>query len=596
MYPVMLNLKNRSCLVVGAGGVALRKVEGLLQEGASVTVVGPEPVAAMLALAEKGQIKLDQRPYRRGEIAGFNLGFGATNDPEVNQLVYEDAVAANIWVNVADEPERCSFHLPARVRRGALQIVFASGGGAPYAVHRLRRLFERLFGPEWSEWIDSATRFRQAVKSRHLSYEEESECYDRFFTATVDEDRIVVRVPSAEEELSWMRRDGSDKDQPAEVASRVTHAGAGLRTGFVSLVGAGPGDAGLLTIRGRQRLLGADTVVYDHLAETVLPCDLPASVELHPVGKKAGYHPVPQSEIISLLKRLASQGQKVVRLKGGDPYVFGRGGEEAEALAQAGIPFEVVPCVTAGVAAPAYAGIPVTQRREAVRVTLFTAHETSKEEGEQIRWDLLAPDRGATLVGYMGVTSLPQVVERLIDSGMDRLTPAAMIERGTTSRQRVVRSFVAELPALARQEGIQPPAVFVIGPAVGRSEQLNWFASRPLFGQRLVIIAPAGHLGELLELAGAELVELPLPVTPAARVVLDALPLSGCIFRSADEVDAVEEERDRKTWCNEMVAWCLGRDAEERARRRGWKHLVAVEEGSEPADLIETMRMRNGRT
>ena len=199
----------------------------------------------------------------------------------------------------------------------------------------------------------------------------------------------------------------------------------------VSLVGAGPGCPGLLTVRGRRRLAEADAVVYDRLAAGALPCDLPDTVELHAVGKAAGGHPVPQDEINALLVLLARAGKRVVRFKGGDPYVFGRGGEEAEALAAAGIPYEVVPGVTAGVAALAWAGIPATHRGEAVRLSLVTAHDAIQGEDPAVRWDLLAADDRATLVGYMGVAALPEVVARLLEAGMDPATPAAMIEQPT---------------------------------------------------------------------------------------------------------------------------------------------------------------------
>ncbi|GAG55365.1 unnamed protein product [marine sediment metagenome] len=322
--------------------------------------------------------------------------------------------------------------------------------------------------------------------------------------------------------------------------------------------------------------MAADTVVYDRLAETALPCDLSPQVELHSVGKKKGHHPVQQEEINTLLVRLAQQGKRVVRLKGGDPYVLGRGGEEAEALADAGIPFEVVPCVTSGVAVPAYAGIPVTHRQEVVRVTMVTAHESKKEGGPQVRWDLIGADPHVSLIGYMGVTSLPQVVEHILESGMDPKMPAAMIERGTTSRQRVVQSSLDELPQAVEKEGLRPPALFIIGSVVRHADKLDWFGKRPLIGERMVVVAPVGEMGEALEMNGVELVEVPLPVTPAARVVMGALPLTGCIFRSPDEVEAFEEERDSQGWSPEMVAWCLTPDTTTRARDLNWLQVEQI--------------------
>ena len=425
MYPVMLSLRGRRCLVVGGGGVALRKVQGLLEEGARVTVVAPEVADALALLAAQDRIALERRRYRDGEAGGYALVFAATDDREANRRVFRDADAAGVWVNVADDPELCSFHLPARVRRGALQIAIASGGEAPFVVRRLRQHLERRMGTEWAEWIEAATRFRDEVRTAVEDPDAREACFERFFRETVRPDRLAARVPTEAEEREWLGEKPSrsgGRTRSAVHHDRPLRALGQDRSGFVSLVGAGPGCAGLLTLRGLRRLLEADTVVYDRLAAPALPCDLPMSVELHGVGKEAGNHPIPQEEINALLVRLAREGKRVVRLKGGDPYVFGRGGEEAEALHAEGIPFEVVPGVTSGIAAPAWLGVPVTHRREAVRLTLVTAHESKKDDGTQVRWDLMAADPHATIVGYMGVSALPSVVRQLIEGGMDPQT------------------------------------------------------------------------------------------------------------------------------------------------------------------------------
>jgi uroporphyrin-III C-methyltransferase/precorrin-2 dehydrogenase/sirohydrochlorin ferrochelatase len=595
MYPVTLSVTGRRCLVVGGGWVALRKVQGLIAEGAQVTVVTPEAVGPLAILQKHQAITLEKRAYRPGEAAAFSLVFAATDDREVNQRVSEDAASAGVWANVADDPALCSFHLPARVRRGSLQLSIASAGESPFVVRRLRAFLERRFGPEWEAWIEAAGRFRGAVRALGLPRDEMERRYDLFFDATVDTRQIRARVPAAEELARWLSPDpsmpgsGRAESGNGSPTGRASPDGGGERSGLVSLVGSGPGDAGLLTLRGRQRLMSADAVVYDRLAATVLPCDLPANVGLHCVGKEAGHHPVPQEEINALLVLLAREGKRVVRLKGGDPYVFGRGGEEAEALAAAGVLFEVVPGVTAGIAVPAYAGVPPTHRHEAVRVTLLTAHESKKAEGPQVRWDLLAADPHATLVGYMGVTSLPQVVERLLAAGMTSLTPAAVVERGTTSAQRVIRSTLAELPAAVERAGIGPPALFIIGTVVRHADTLDWFGKRPLSGKRLVIASPGGDLGTELDLCGAEVVEVPLPVTPAARVVLGALPLTGCVLRSPEDADALDEERDGPGWdSSKVVAWCLSPAAVERARLLGWRNVVHVPDDT-PGAVIRAM-------
>ncbi|MEW6071546.1 MAG: siroheme synthase CysG [Planctomycetota bacterium] len=595
----MLEVRGRSCLVVGGGGVALRKVDGLRAEGAEVTVVAPEPMPALAELAVAGQIRLERRPYRDGDVAGRRLVFAATGDREVNRRVFRDAEAAGIWANVADDPELCSFHLPARVQRGALQLAVASGGEAPFVTRRLRQLLERRFGAEWSEWIEAAGRFRAEVRRRKLPIAEEERRYDTFFAETVDPGRLTARVPTSGEEESYLAGASYGVELAAPAAAEDRHwtaAAPGPAAGLVSLVGAGPGDPGLLTLRGRQRCLEADAIVYDRLAATALPLDLPSRVELHGVGKQASRHPVPQEEINALLVRLARAGKCVVRLKGGDPFVFGRGGEEAEALVQAGVPFEVVPAVTAGIAAPAYAGIPVTHRREAVRVTIVTAHESIKSEGAQVRWDLLAADPHATIVGYMGVTSLSGVVEKLLAAGLDPATPAAMIERGTTSAQRVVRAAVSELPGAAGRAGLEPPALFVIGPTVAHAAELDWFQRRPLVGERILLTAPPGAWAAKLERAGAEPVPVALPVSAAARVVMDALPITGCLLRSPDDVDSLDEERDNPSWSSAARTWCLGADTAGRARARGWPAIHELPADADPAALVRAIAARVRRT
>jgi uroporphyrin-III C-methyltransferase/precorrin-2 dehydrogenase/sirohydrochlorin ferrochelatase len=596
LYPVMLSLRSRRVLVVGGGEVALRKLEGLLAEKALPTVIAPEVVPAIDDLERRGAIELHRRRHRPGDGSGFTLVFAATDDPEVNERVFVEARDAGIWVNVADEPDRCTFHLPARVHRGAMQLAIASDGGAPFVVRRLRQMLERRFGPEWSAWMDAAARFRQAVRALEVPRAAAERRYDAFFTASVDVDRLRARVPTAAEVAGWLAPRADDEPdraapQRAEGAALLAFTaragqGPGPKPGLVSLVGAGPGDPGLLTVRARQRLLAAQAVVYDRLAAAALPCDLGPEVELHCVGKEAGHHPVPQEEINALLVRLALDGKRTVRLKGGDPFVFGRGSEEADALRRAGVPYEVVPGVTAGIGATAYAGIPVTHRGESVRVTLVTAHESAKGSGPQVRWDLLAQDAHATLVGYMGVSNLPEVAGKLIAAGMPASTPAALVAQGTTARQRIVVSTIGGLHSAGVAAGIRPPAIFVIGPTVRHAAALDWFASRPLSGERLGVFAPAAELGPALDVAGADLVEMPRPLTPAARVVIGAAPLTGWLLRSAEEVQALEEERGIAGWDVEMRAYCLGPAAAERAHALGWQHVVELAAGAGPDTVV----------
>ncbi len=589
MFPVMLQVAGRRCLVVGGGGVAFRKVQGLLEEGAEVTVVAPEVAPGLERLAGEGRIRLERRGYRDGEAAEFVLAFAATDRRAVNRRVFEDASTAGVWVNVADDPELCTFHLPAVIRRGALHLAVASGGKAPFAVRRLRRLLERRLGPEWGEWMAGAARFRDRVRKLGLSGACREAVFDRYFEATVDGGSLEARVLPAEREDRLLEAAQAQEPQCRREAPAEEPPQPAVRAGLVSLVGAGPGNPGLLTLRGYRRVMAADAVVYDRLAAPALPCNLPPSVELHCVGKTAGRHPVPQEEINAMLIRLAKEGKRVVRLKGGDPYVFGRGGEEAEALAAAGVPFEVVPGVTAGIAGPAWAGIPVTHRKEAVRVTLLTAHECAKSSGPQVRWDLLAQDEAATLVGYMGVTALPRVVAKLLDGGMDPSTPAAMVERGTTGAQRSVVATLATLPEAAEREGIRPPALFVIGPTVSHAERLDWSGRCPLVGRRVLLADDDGRRAEPLELAGAEVVSVHLPLGEAARVAVGALPLTDVVVASREQVEALDVLRGGPGWEGEPTVWCLAEEAWQRASEMGWRGRQRVERGDDHGELVARM-------
>jgi uroporphyrinogen III methyltransferase/synthase len=289
------------------------------------------------------------------------------------------------------------------------------------------------------------------------------------------------------------------------------------RVGTVYLVGAGPGDPGLLTLRGGELLVLADAIVYDALANPALLAMASVSererpVELHDVGKRGGAsESARQADISALLVRLAKEGKRVVRLKGGDPFVFGRGSEEAEALAIAGVPFEVVPGVTAGIAAPAYAGIPVTHRGLATSVTFVTGHEDPLKEKNTVDWSALAR-AGGTIVLYMGVKSLPRIASMLIASGMPSETPAASVQWGTYGRQRTVTATVSTLADEIQRAGLEAPVITVIGPVVALRATIAWFDRRPLFGKRILVTraqAQATALSELLGAEGAEVVEMP---------------------------------------------------------------------------------------
>ncbi|MDP3181434.1 MAG: uroporphyrinogen-III C-methyltransferase [Desulfobaccales bacterium] len=300
--------------------------------------------------------------------------------------------------------------------------------------------------------------------------------------------------------------------------------------GKVYLVGAGPGDPGLITVKGLEALRQAQVVVYDQLASPELLKEAPAGAEVIYVGKKAGAHSVPQEGINDLLIEKARDGLTVVRLKGGDPFVFGRGGEEAEALAAANIPFEVIPGVTAAVAVPAYAGIPVTHRRYTTLVTLVTGHEDPSKEVSTIPWDNLGENPG-TLVFLMGVKNLAENCRRLIEAGRPPETPAAVIQSGTTLAQRTVTGTLTDIAVKAQDAAIKPPAVLVVGGVVELRERLKWWETRPLWGKTAVVTrarSQASRLVTLLTAAGARCLEVPtIEIVPPA----DLAPLDAALSR-----------------------------------------------------------------
>jgi uroporphyrinogen III methyltransferase/synthase len=303
-------------------------------------------------------------------------------------------------------------------------------------------------------------------------------------------------------------------------APRNRDRSPGNRTGGrgkVYLVGAGPGDPGLLTLRGKAILDRCDAIVYDRLAASCLPASLRDGVALYYVGKRADHHAMRQDRINDLLVRLAREGHEVCRLKGGDPFVFGRGGEEAARLSREGIAFEIVPGITAGVAAAAYAGIPVTHRGAAESVTLVTAHEDPTKLESQVDWRCLGGARNGTLAAYMPIGNLEAVAEQLIAGGADPAAPAAVVERGTLPAQRTIVAPLAQLAAEVAAARIQPPALLLVGPTVGLHETLRWFPERPLSGKRVVVTRPADQARRLIG-ALQELGVTPL-VCPAIKTV-----------------------------------------------------------------------------
>ena len=440
-FPFFIQLEGARGLLVGGGRVALRKAEKLLPFGAQLTVVAPcicPPLAALpgLTLCRRAFADSDLSPAPDFVIA-------ATGDRALDRRIAALCRARRILVNVVDDPAACGFYFPALVQRGRLCIGISTGGASPTAAAWLRQKIEALLPPGFDGILDRLAARREAVKAEGGSEAKRAERLQQAF---------ALELAAAE--------------APHAPAAARENAGPGR----VALVGAGCGRADLITMRGLRLLQQCRAVVYDDLIDTALLDTAPAGAERIYVGKRSGRHSAPQAEINAALIALAQRGGLTVRLKGGDPYVFGRGGEEALALQRAGIPFEVVPGITAAIAVPAEAGIPVTHRGVSRAVHIITAH-TQDETPDFSRWAALAAD--GTLVFLMGLQRLPQIAAGLLAGGLPPQTPAAVLSGGNAPHPAAVRASLGEITDAARAAGVEAPAVIVVGDVAGM-ELLNF--------------------------------------------------------------------------------------------------------------------------
>src|SRR6266436_4564110 len=467
-YPVFLNLQGRHAVVVGGGAIAEQKVVGLLEAGARVTVASPELTWKLEDLAATGAIAVRRRAYRRGDLEGAFLAVAATDDRSVNADVWAEAEERGIMLNAVDDLPHCSFIAPAVHRAGDIAVAVSTAGKSPALAVRLREQIRALIGREHAEFLDLLGELRPTVAARVPDHKVRT----RLWYQIVDSDAVdYVR----RRDLAGARRRIEkllDEASPPFPLSTTWRGGQGERTGIVYLVGAGPGDPGLVTVRGLEALRSADVVVYDRLVSRALVERAAPWAERVFVGKRAEGHSIEQEQTNDLLIARARQGLVVVRLKGGDPFVFGRGAEECEALERAGIAFEVVPGV---IAAPGAAGIPVTHRRYASAFAVAAGQEC---EGESdLDWGALA--RIPTLVFLMGLRGLPHIAARLLAHGARPETPTAVIASATLPEQRVVVGTLATIETLARAARLESPATLVVGEVVRVPERLSQLAATP---------------------------------------------------------------------------------------------------------------------
>lgn len=457
--PVFLDIRDRTCVVVGGGSQATRKAELLLRANARVKVLAERLEPAMQALVARGAVEHEPHPFRPAHLHGIALVAAASGDTALDMHVAFLARERGIPVNIVDRPEWSTLVFPSIVDRSPLVIAISSGGASPILARLLRSRLEATIPAAFGRLAELADEFRKQVRARFRSRRDRRQFWERVFGGRIAEKMLSGQPRAAREEIT-----------------RALAAGDIAPSGEVYLVGAGPGSADLLTLRALRLMQQADVVLHDNLVSASVLELVHADAERIYVGKEDGNHALPQEEINALLVRLARAGRRVLRLKGGDPFMFGRGGEEIEALAAHAIPFEVVPGITSAAGASSYAGIPLTHRDYAQSCTFVTGHRRkgSSDEDDEPDWVALArPNQ--TVVVYMGVGTLATTARRLIEHGRAADTPAAIIERATTLDQRVVTGTLETLPDLAKARAVRPPALLIIGEVVALRQQLGWF-------------------------------------------------------------------------------------------------------------------------
>ncbi len=456
--PIFFQLTGEPCLVVGGGEVAARKVATLRRAGGVVTVISPELGATLSGLQNRGDIRWLEKEFASEDVAGFALAVAATSDHAVNEKVSQAAKAYRIPVNVVDCPKLCSFVFPAIIDRSPVVAAISSGGASPVLARLLRVKLEALIPPGYGALARLAERFRRKVKQAIA----DPELRRHFWEDALQGEVAELAMAGREEEA--IRR----------LESQLRETGK-TQTGMVFLVGAGPGDPDLLTLRALRLIQEADVVVYDRLVSPEIMDLVRRDAEKIYAGKQSSQHALPQERINRLLADLARSGRRVVRLKGGDPFIFGRGGEEIETLMEEGIHFQVVPGITAASGCAAYAGIPLTHRDYAQSCAFVTGH--LKDGAIDLDWGRLIVPR-QTLVIYMGLQGLAQICAGLIRHGCSPDLPAALIQQGTTRHQRVFAGTLSDLPETVAKADVKAPTLVIVGEVVRLHDKLSWFGEQ----------------------------------------------------------------------------------------------------------------------
>ena len=453
--PLFFDLKTKPCLLVGGGTVALRKAELLCRAGARVRVVAPKLRESLTEMVRTHQGEALQQAYSADFLEGMTLVVAATDDPALNQQVHRDARERGIPVNVVDQPALCDFIFPAIVDRSPLMVAVSSGGNAPVLARLVRARLEALLPQSYAQLGRLMGAFRERVKQRFSRIESRRNYWERVLYGPVAEQLAAGNQAQAEQ---WMEALLDSSEEQAR--------------GEVYLVGAGPGDPDLLTFKALRLMQQADVVLYDRLVSPRVMELCRRDAERIYVGKERDNHAVPQEGINQLLVDLARQGKKVLRLKGGDPFIFGRGGEELEMLAEQQIPFQVVPGITAATACACYAGIPLTHRGYAQSVKFVTGQ--LKNRSSELNWPELVQDN-QTIVFYMGLHRIGYLASQLIAHGKNPTTPIALVQAGSTPQQKVVTGTLETIEQLLKDNPVKPPSLIIVGEVVKLHQKLAWY-------------------------------------------------------------------------------------------------------------------------
>lgn len=454
--PVFMNVRGQRCLLVGAGEVASRKAALLVRTGATLIVVAPWISDAVRELVSEHGGEIHERGFADQDLDDVVLAIAATDDDQVNQRVSVLARERKLPVNVVDQTELCSFIVPAIVDRSPVVVAISTGGSSPVLTRQLKEKIDIMLPAAYGRLAAVLGSLRERVKQSVTDFSKRTRFWEK-----------LLAGPMPELMLS-----GREQEAMQLFEANLADADNNTLQGEVYLVGAGPGDPDLLTLKALRLMYAADVVLYDRLVSPEIMKRVRPDAERIFVGKEAKHHPVPQEQINDLLVRLAREGNKVLRLKGGDPFIFGRGGEEIDRLAAAGLPFQVVPGVTAASGCAAYAGIPLTHRDYSQSVRFVTGH--LKNDQPDLDWPVLAGE-SQTLVIYMGLITLAVICEQLQAHGMRSDMPVGIVEQGTLPQQRVVTGTLQDIAAKVAAAQLKAPAIIIIGQVVRLHRELAWF-------------------------------------------------------------------------------------------------------------------------